>query len=233
MVEHMFSILVACSQLPPISYTHTGQIADVMSLTGKSFLPTYDDVERVKGNLAVLVSWFPTKYMYMYFKSLSPLSKAVPQHISHQYSAQMSKKSEVVVLDVLMKNEVEASDMLDIMHTVQAYLGKCLVARWIAQWTNTDIPFSGGRHGQSIAWKHQCFPLAKCTLLHTCNTWMNQPSLCQQSRKQSMFWMGKPIVRSGAYHSIPTRVGQGSRLEELSKAQQQEKSQSLWICCLL
>ena len=58
-----------------------------------------------------------------YFKSLSPLSKAVPQHISHQHSAQMSKKSEVVELDVLMKNEAQGSAMLDIMYTLQGYLG--------------------------------------------------------------------------------------------------------------
>lgn len=37
----------------------------------------------------------------------------------------MSKKSEVAVLNVLMRNEAQASDMLDIMHTIQGYLGNC------------------------------------------------------------------------------------------------------------
>ena len=36
----------------------------------------------------------------------------------------MSCKSEVVVLDVLMKNEAKHGDMLDIMMTMQGYLGK-------------------------------------------------------------------------------------------------------------
>ena len=36
----------------------------------------------------------------------------------------MAQKSEVVVLDILMKNEVKGSDMLEIMQTMQAYLGK-------------------------------------------------------------------------------------------------------------
>ena len=35
----------------------------------------------------------------------------------------MSKKSEVLVLDVLMKNEACGSDMVDIMQTLQGYLG--------------------------------------------------------------------------------------------------------------
>ena len=36
----------------------------------------------------------------------------------------MSRKSEVVVLDVMMKNEAKHSDMLDIMMRMQEYLGK-------------------------------------------------------------------------------------------------------------
>jgi len=36
----------------------------------------------------------------------------------------MSKKSEVVVLDVLMKNEAKSSDMIHIMEKMQQYLGK-------------------------------------------------------------------------------------------------------------
>ena len=36
----------------------------------------------------------------------------------------MSRKLEVVVLDVLMKNEAKHSDMLDIMLKMQEYLGK-------------------------------------------------------------------------------------------------------------
>ena len=36
----------------------------------------------------------------------------------------MSKKSEVAVLDVLMKNEEKHKDMLDIPNTYQGYLGE-------------------------------------------------------------------------------------------------------------
>ena len=35
----------------------------------------------------------------------------------------MSKKSEVCTLDVLMKNEAKHSDMVDILRTMQDYLG--------------------------------------------------------------------------------------------------------------
>ena len=36
----------------------------------------------------------------------------------------MSEKSDVVVLDVLMKDETKHSDMISIMETMQNYLGK-------------------------------------------------------------------------------------------------------------
>ncbi len=44
-------------------------------------------------------------------------------HISHKYSQQMACKSDSVVLDVLPMNEAKHSDMLDIMKTLQGYLG--------------------------------------------------------------------------------------------------------------
>ena len=58
-----------------------------------------------------------------YISDLSPLSNAVIKHIPHKYSAQMSKKSEVVVLDVLMKNEAKHSNMIDILKQMVGYLG--------------------------------------------------------------------------------------------------------------
>ena len=36
---------------------------------------------------------------------LSPLSKAAPKHILHKYFKKIATKSEVIVVDVLMKNE--------------------------------------------------------------------------------------------------------------------------------
>lgn len=64
----------------------------------------------VQSNLVVLVSIILTEYI----DDLVPLHKAVPNHILHKYSKEMAMKSEVVVLDVMMKNEAKHSDMIDI-----------------------------------------------------------------------------------------------------------------------
>ena len=115
----MFSMLVNRSRTPAPELSCTGQLGQLNDDSIKLFLPTNSDVAAVKKNLVVLVGRIITEY----FPALAPFSRLVPKHISHRYSSQMSKKSDVVVLDCLMKNETKHADMLAIMKTLQDYLG--------------------------------------------------------------------------------------------------------------
>ena len=117
---HMYSLLVGRSRVPGTSLSCTGQVAELSSMLPTSFLPNQNDVHCMKKNLVILVSRILTKYM----DGLSPFAKAIPAHITHMHTTEMSKKSEVVVLDVLMKNEAKSSDMIDIMRKMQDYLGE-------------------------------------------------------------------------------------------------------------
>ena len=117
---HMFSLLVGRSRTPAPELPFTGQLSQLTVIATDFFPPKTSDVAAVKNNLVVLVSRILTDY----FTVLIPFSKVVPKHFSHRYSAQMSKKSDVVVLDLLMKNEAKHKDMLDIMTTLQDYLGE-------------------------------------------------------------------------------------------------------------
>ena len=117
---HMFSVLVGRTRTPSPTLSFTGQLDQFTNISPDYFLPSSSDYNAVKKNLVVLVGRILTEY----FPSLAPFSKVAPKHILHKYSAEMCKKSEVVVLDVLMKNEAERKDMLDIMYTLQEYLGE-------------------------------------------------------------------------------------------------------------
>lgn len=117
---HMYSILAGCSRTPANDLPYTGQVAQLSSIPYESFLPSQSEVNSVKKNMTVIVCRILTDYI----QDLSPLAKAVPKHIHHRYSKQMAQKSEVIVLDVLMKNETCHSDMINIMQTMQGYLGK-------------------------------------------------------------------------------------------------------------
>lgn len=115
---HMYSILVARTRVPT-DLPQTGEVAPIMSLPWTHFLPNKHDLVKVENNLVVLVSRLITTHI----KCLQPLAKYVPEHIKHKHSEAMSQKSDVVVLDVLMKNEAYGPDMIDIMRSLQGYLG--------------------------------------------------------------------------------------------------------------
>ena len=111
---HMYSILAGRSRTPGIDLSRSGCVASLSSLPSQSLLPTTHDIHTVRSNL-VLVSSILTQYI----DGLSPLSKAVPKHILHKYSREMATKSDVIVVDVVMKNEAKHSDMIDIMSRMQ------------------------------------------------------------------------------------------------------------------
>ena len=111
---HMYSILALKSQVPMPQLPHTGSLEDTPA---EHFLPS---AQELKGTLTVLVARLLTQYI----PSLSFLAAVVPKHIGHKYSAQMAQKSDVAVIDVLVKNETVGKDMLDIMETMHGYLGK-------------------------------------------------------------------------------------------------------------
>ena len=117
---HMYSILAGRSRVQANELSCTGCVASLSQLPADTFLPTSEDFAAVRRNLVILISNIITHYI----DGLSVLSKSVPQHIQHKYSTEMGKKSDVIVLDVLMKNESSRSDMIDIMKCMHDYLGK-------------------------------------------------------------------------------------------------------------
>ena len=117
---HMYRILVGRSRTPAPELQHTGTVSKLEDIPNDSFLPQSTDIQAVKTNLVILVSRILTEYI----PTFTFLTNVVPKHILHQYSNKMAEKSEVVVLDVLMKNETKHEDMLDIMRAMQDYLGE-------------------------------------------------------------------------------------------------------------
>ena len=115
---HMYSILVAHSRTQASLLPHTGQLSTLTEVPGKFLLPSCDDLSKLKSNLVILVSRIITDH----FSQLCSYRKVVIEHILHPYSKEMTDKSEVFVLDVLMKNEAVNKNMIDIMK-LQSYLG--------------------------------------------------------------------------------------------------------------
>ena len=96
------------------------RLEELKSLPPTSFLPNKEESILVRRSLKVLVARILCKYIVC----LTPLSKQVPAHISHEHSESMALKSEVFFVNVLMKNEAVHTDMVDIMVYMQDLLGK-------------------------------------------------------------------------------------------------------------
>lgn len=116
---HMYSVLAVKSRVPPPDGGHAVP-RSFNRLSPASFFPSESDVSSVRLNLAILVS----RILCNYIKGLKKFRRMIPEHIPHRYSLAMAKKSEVVVIDVLYKNEACHQDMLDIMKYQQSFLGK-------------------------------------------------------------------------------------------------------------
>ena len=82
-------------------------------------MPLQEDADKIKGNLVTIVS----RVLKQYISGLIPLRNSILKHIRHIYTTEMSRKSEVVVLDVFMKNENKHADMIAIMSALQGHLG--------------------------------------------------------------------------------------------------------------
>ena len=115
---HMFSVLAASTRVPRNDLSPVGFKNTLMSISASTFLPGEHDVTAVHQNLKVIVSRLLVKYILC----LKPLQQNVNHHIMHRYSSAMAEKSDVVVLDVLIKNEACHSDMHDILTTLHNYL---------------------------------------------------------------------------------------------------------------
>ena len=82
-------------------------------------LPSPEDVTNLKANLVVLVS----RVLCKYIKCLQEYKPTVISHIPHAHSKEMAEKSEVVVVDVLHKDETKGPEMIDSMTEMHQCLG--------------------------------------------------------------------------------------------------------------
>ena len=83
----MYSVLVGKSRTPASSLSHHGHVSKLSQVPFQNFLPTCEDINKMKVNLVTIVSQVLTWYV----SALNLLSKAIPRHITHQYSTEMSK----------------------------------------------------------------------------------------------------------------------------------------------
>lgn len=75
---HMYSIVARLSRTPSTTFSHSGSVANLLTLDPGSFLPSSDDVETIRVHLVPIISRVLTQYI----RGLTRFHKIVPKHIS-------------------------------------------------------------------------------------------------------------------------------------------------------
>ena len=117
-LKHMFSLLVVKARVQPPNPQPDFNPVLLTAYKPSHFLPSTEDLTCIKDDMEVLVS----RILCNYVRAFEPLKKFVTKHIHHKYTSEMAQKSDIVVLDVLHKNENKSSDMVEIMHEMTSYL---------------------------------------------------------------------------------------------------------------
>ncbi len=114
-MKHMFSLLAVKSRAQGPSRLLPFHPPDISKDSPSKYLPNESDVRAIKSNLVVLTSRVLCEHIKMFKRQKG----SVVKHIPHPHSAEMATKSDVVVCDVLHKNETKRVDMIDIMMASQ------------------------------------------------------------------------------------------------------------------
>jgi L1 cell adhesion molecule like protein len=93
-------------------------VPDVSKFNYQKLLPSNDDKKVLYENVAILIGRCLKKNMPFFAKFGAGLEK----HILHEFSDQMSAKSEVVPVGITLKGEQKNEDMVEILEDLQKYV---------------------------------------------------------------------------------------------------------------
>lgn len=93
-------------------------IGDTKNITYKNFVPSPNEISKFKESLKVLLG----RILCENIDHFSWMKTIIPKHIPHDYENAMSKKSEVFLLPVLLKNEQSLSDCIHILQSYEQQL---------------------------------------------------------------------------------------------------------------
>jgi L1 cell adhesion molecule like protein len=114
---HYFNVYAVRDRIDTSNFSEKHESPPTLQLY--DFLPSNEDYSSLKENFKVLVSRILCQNM-KFFKN--NFSKSIQWHIEHQYSSEMKRKSQIVPLGVIFKNEAKYEEMIEIMDCLHKYV---------------------------------------------------------------------------------------------------------------
>eukprot|EP00111_Clytia_hemisphaerica_P013669 TCONS_00040191-protein len=102
-------------------------------------LPNGQAQRTLEDNFTTLIA----RSIVSYLPAFKSFSKHVPKHLKHQLTHEMSKKSEVVPLGLIFRQETVNAEMIQIMQEMQKYVPKLYNDDKSVKDIVEPIPFGG------------------------------------------------------------------------------------------
>eukprot|EP00731_Ephydatia_muelleri_P005134 Em0002g1310a len=115
---HYFNVYAVRDRIDFHDLEGTAQLIDPGAVDFSKFFPTAGDGSVLLANFQVLMM----RILAQHIPGVQDLSVDVKDHIDHQYSKEMCRKSEVVPIGVFLKNENKLDDMSEILDELHKYV---------------------------------------------------------------------------------------------------------------
>lgn len=115
---HFFATDLTFDRVDSTNLDDSKPVGDAENITYKNFVPSPNEISKYKESLKTLLG----RILCEYIDHFSWMKTVTPTHIPHDHENAMSKKSDVFLLPVLLKNETSLSDCIHILNSYEQQL---------------------------------------------------------------------------------------------------------------
>ncbi|XP_069103689.1 LOW QUALITY PROTEIN: uncharacterized protein [Argopecten irradians] len=116
--RHFTQMMALVDRVNSGSLTDDQPVGDLLEIENSEFLPTAEDNYTLRKDMIQVVS----NILIEHLPSFKVFKDIYPSHFKHEHSAEMAKKSIVIPLGILLKNENKTNDMIEILQHLQQYV---------------------------------------------------------------------------------------------------------------
>jgi hypothetical protein len=146
---HYFASNLIVERIPSENLSNVSPQLKISSLHNTAFLLDSNEANKLRDDIKVLVG----RVLLQKIPHLSFLKHVIPNHIAHPYKTEMSKKSIIVPLPMMMKDEKKYEDVVDILDGYEQHLENIFVKADVikkpVEDTNSETPPIIGRQSAS------------------------------------------------------------------------------------
>ena len=131
---HYFASNLIVERVTSENLSNVSQQLKISSLHNTAFLLDSNETNKLRDDIKVLVG----RVLLQKIPHLSFLKHVIPNHIAHPYKKEMSKKSIIVPLPMMMKDEKKYEDIVDILDGYEQHLENIFVKADVIKKTVDD-----------------------------------------------------------------------------------------------